>query len=145
MTFVYFDSSALVKLMLDEPGRDQAVELWDDCHTAFASRLARPEVCAALAAQRRNHDLDSKGFDVAQRIWDLAWATMRPVELSPVVERRAGELTSRHALRGADAVHLASALAIARSDFLMAVWDRRLHAGAVAEGLAVVPASLDAA
>jgi hypothetical protein len=40
-------------------------------------------------------------------------------------------------------VHLASALAVADSDFLVAVWDRRLRAGATAEGLAVVPTSIE--
>jgi hypothetical protein len=40
-------------------------------------------------------------------------------------------------------VHLASALAVADSDFLVAVWDKRLRAGATAEGLAVVPADFE--
>ena len=47
-----------------------------------------------------------------------------------------------HALRGAAAVHLASALAIADPDLIIAVWDRRLHAGAAAAGLLVTPAQL---
>ena len=68
---------------------------------------------------------------------------MRPVELTPRVERHAGELAGRRALRGADAVHLASALAVGSADLVVAVWDRRLHAGAVAEGVAVAPLSLD--
>ncbi|HET6193760.1 MAG TPA: hypothetical protein VFE59_42920, partial [Trebonia sp.] len=48
-----------------------------------------------------------------------------------------------HALRGADAVHLASALAIADEDLIVAVWDRRLHGGVLASGIRVAPASLD--
>ena len=48
------------------------------------------------------------------------------VELTAAVEQRAGQLTQAHALRGADAVHLASALAIADADLVVAVWDRRL-------------------
>ena len=31
MTLVYFDSSALVKLVVDEDGSDLAAELWDGC------------------------------------------------------------------------------------------------------------------
>jgi hypothetical protein len=53
-----------------------------------------------------------------------------------------GELAARHALRGADAVHLASALAVGDSELIVAVWDRRLHAGAQATGLRVAPADL---
>ena len=40
MALVYFDSSALVKLMLDEPGSDLAAELWNGCDAALSSRLA---------------------------------------------------------------------------------------------------------
>ncbi len=66
---------------------------------------------------------------------------MRPVEPTADVERRAGELASRLALRGGDAVHLASSLVVGPTDLVVAVWDRRLHAGVVAENLAVAPTS----
>jgi hypothetical protein len=59
------------------------------------------------------------------------------------VEQRAGQLARTHALRGADAVHLASALAIGDPGLVLAAWDRRLHAGAQAMGLFTAPAQLD--
>ena len=142
MALVYFDSSALVKLVVDEGGSDLAAELWDGCDAAMSSRLAYPEVRAALAAAGRNHDLDTRQLRAALRTWEELWSATRPVELTEHVERHAGELTSRHALRGADAVHLASALAVGPTDLLVAVWDRRLRAGVIAEHLAVVPATL---
>jgi predicted nucleic acid-binding protein len=62
--------------------------------------------------------------------------------LTAQVEQRSGELARRHGLRGADAVHLASALAI--DDYvLIAVWDRRPHRAAAAERLTVGPHDLD--
>ena len=143
MTIVYFDSSALVKLVLDEPGSDVAAELWNACDAALSSRLAYPEVRAALAAAGRNHDLTESEVTAAADEWETFWASMRPIELSADVEKVAGELASVHRLRGADAVHLASALALAPADVTVAVWDKRLHAGAAAVGLAVAPATLD--
>lgn len=143
MALVYFDSSALVKLVVDEAGSDLAADLWDGCDAAISSRLAYPEVRAALAAAGRSHDLDEEGLALAERSWEVFWAATRPVELTPGVERSAGDLTKRHGLRGADAVHLASALAAVTSDLIVAVWDRRLHAGMVAERLAVAPARLE--
>ena len=143
MTIVYFDSSALVKLVLDEPGSDVAAELWNACDAALSSRLAYPEVRAALAAAGRNHDLTESEVTAAADEWETFWASMRPIELSADVEKVAGELASLHRLRGADAVHLASALALAPADVTVAVWDKRLHAGAAAVGLAVAPATLD--
>ena len=142
MALVYFDSSALIKLVVQEEGSDVAAELWDGCDAALASRLAYPEVCAALAAADRNHDLSQDDLDVAEQTWERYWASVRPVELTAAVERRAGQLARTHALRGADAVHLASALALADPDLVIAVWDWRLHAGAATAGLHVAPAEL---
>ena len=142
MALVYFDASALVKLVVDEVGTELAVQLWDGCDTALASRLAYPEVCAALAAAGRNHDLSPDDVNIAQSSWDEFWSAVRPVELTHSVERQAGQLARRHGLRGADAVHLASALALDDDDLVVAVWDRRLHRAALAEGLTVGPRTL---
>ena len=101
-----------------------------------------PRCAPALAAAGRNGELDRRGLAAALGTWEQLWAATRPVELTAEVERRAGELTSRHALRGADAVHLASALVVAPTDLVVAVWDRRLHAGVVAESLAVAPTTI---
>jgi predicted nucleic acid-binding protein len=143
VAIVYFDSSALVKLVLDETGSDVAAAVWNACDAALSSRLAYPEVCAALAAAGRDHDLTESEASTAAGEWDVFWSSMRPIELSPDVERTAGELAVLHRLRGADAVHLASALALGSQEVTVAVWDKRLHAGAAAAGLPVAPATLD--
>ncbi len=142
MPLIYFDSSAFVKLLTQEPGSDLAAELWDGCDAAVASRLAYPEVRAALAAADRNHDLTKRETDAAEQVWDEYWAATRAVELTAAVEQHAGQLARSHALRCADAVHLASALAIGDPDLVMAVWDRRLHTGARSANLRVAPADL---
>ena len=142
MPLVYFDSSALVKLVVEETGSDLSAELWDGCDAALTSRLAYPEVRAALATAGRNHDLAERELDAAERAWERFWAAIRPVELTAAVEQHAGQLARDHGLRGPDAVHLASALAIGHSDLVVAVWDRRLHAGAAAAGIRVAPARL---
>lgn len=142
MALVYFDSSALVKLVLEETGSDIAAALWNGCDAALSSRLAYPEVCSALAAAGRNHDVTESEASAAAVEWETFWASMRPVELSPAVEQSAGDLAARHLLRGADAVHLASALALGSTDLTVAVWDRRLHAGVIAADLAVAPATI---
>lgn len=140
MAVVYFDASAFVKLLVDEPGTDLAVDLWDGCDTAASSRLAFVEVCATLAAAGRDHRLSEPELDQAGRDWVEYWAAVRPVELTADVSRHAGVLVKTHALRGADGIHLASAMAIEELDPVMAVWDKRLHSSAVAAGLRVAPA-----
>ena len=144
MAVVYFDASAMVKLVVEEAGSRIAAELWDGCDAAVASRLAYPEVRAALAAAGRNHVLDAVAQADAESAWEEFWSATRAVELTRSVERNAGRLAARHALRGADAVHLASALALGDSGLVLAAWDRRLRAGAQQAGLAIAPAHLTA-
>lgn len=141
MTIAYFDASAFVKLVVDEHGSDIAAALWDGCDAAIASRLAYPEVCAALAAARRDHRLDTDAHEFAERAWEDYWAATRPVELTEAISAEAGKLAVRYALRGADAVHLASALAMGTDQLLFAAWDQRLRSGAEAAGLQLVPSA----
>jgi uncharacterized protein len=142
VAIVYFDSSAFVKLLVEEDGTDLVAQLWDGCDAALSSRLAYPEVRAALAAAHRNNTLDATGLEGALQIWEEFWSATRPVEFRTEIERHAGELAQLHSLRGADAVHLASALTVPKLELVVAVWDRRLHAGAHAEGLATAPATI---
>jgi predicted nucleic acid-binding protein len=138
MAVVYFDSSAYVKLLVEEDGSDLAAELWDGCDAAVSSRLAHPEVRAALAAAQRAGRLARTDLAQAETAWEVYWAATRPVELSRDVARQAGELAGAQGLRGADAVHLAALLAVG-SDVLLAAWDARLRQAALDSGVAVVP------
>jgi len=138
----YFDSSALVKLLVDERGSDLAAQLWNGCDAALSSPLAYAEVRAALGALHRNLGIDGVALFRAEQTWEACWSGIRPVVLSHEVSHTAGGLAVRHSLSGAEAVHLASALAVASVDPVMVVWDARLHAAAGSVGLRVAPLTL---
>jgi len=139
MSIVYFDSSAFVKLVVEEDGSDLAAALWDGCDAAVSSRLAYPEVRAALAAAGRAGRLNPSEQRRAETLWEEYWAATRAVDVTAAVAAHAGALAGTYALRGADAVHLASLLAVGAADVLFAVWDQRLRAGAEAAGVALAP------
>jgi uncharacterized protein len=142
VTVAYFDSSALVKLVVDEDGSAAAAELWDGSDVVLSSRIAHPEVRAALAAARRSRRLDAAGYVQALSDWSELHDAMRLVEVTRRVEHEAGDLAERHALSGFDAVHLASALTIAVMPVVVATWDARLHQAARASKLATLPGEL---
>jgi predicted nucleic acid-binding protein len=73
------------------------------------------------------------------RIIDDLSCELDVIGLDATLARAAGELAERHALRGYDAVHLASALAIDDPRLVMATWDRDL-AAAAAQHRTVIPA-----
>lgn len=142
MAIVYFDSSALVKLLVDEQGSEVAEALWNGCDAAVSSGLAYPEVRAALAAARRASRLADRDLARAEAMWKAFWAAIRAVELTAPVAADAGDLARDHALGGADAVHLASLLALGAGDVVLATWDQRLRTGAQAAGAHLAPVVL---
>ncbi len=120
-------------------------ELWDRASSAFSGQLVYPEARAAVAAAHRNGRLDATQLRAAVRAIDEIYEELTKVAVDAALARAAGGLAERRALRGYDAVHLASAFAIDSPDVVLATWDRALAAAAVEEGLAVVPARSDRA
>jgi predicted nucleic acid-binding protein len=99
-------------------------------------------VRAAAAGIRRAGRIRARELRAAVDEIDELYGALRVVALDDSLARAAGDLAERHALRGYDAVHLASALAVDEpGQLVVATWDRELAAAAVAEGRMVVPAS----
>jgi len=138
MSLVYFDTSALLKLCLPEPGAELAAALWQGASAVLTSRLTDAEGRCALAAGRRFGLLDTKQADQALEHWRTLWPAMYLLELSPAVSDLAAELAARYPLRGGDAIHVASAAELGRGTIL-ASWDMPVQRAATALGLAVVP------
>jgi predicted nucleic acid-binding protein len=129
----------LIKLLLLEDGSPVADELWSRSSLRVASRLVYPEGRAALAAAARALQIDET--EARQAVTDLgsACSAMRLVGVDWALGEQAGELAEAHGLRGYDAVHLATALAVDDPDLVVATWDRDLARAAVRVGRSVVP------
>jgi predicted nucleic acid-binding protein len=133
----YLDASgAMRRLLAWRAGHGVARQVWDEADDKVTVTLTYPEVCGALAAARRNRTLTEPGWRRAQEGWDALWAQLAPVVLDESLAKTAGDLAQVHALRGADAVHLAVAQA-AGCDLLLSS-DIALCAAAVRCGMAVV-------
>jgi predicted nucleic acid-binding protein len=138
----YFDSSALVKLVVEEDGSDEAAALWDGADVVLSSRVAHAEVRAALAAARRAGRLTDRQFADAKELWAVLWSALRVVGVSADLGRLSGDLAEEHALSGFVAIHLASALLVEADDLTIATWDSRLSAGAHRMAVATLPDDL---
>jgi predicted nucleic acid-binding protein len=141
---VYVDSSALVKLFLDELDSDVARAMWDSGAPLTTSRVSHAELACALGAAVRS-GRDSRaavGSDVVDGSF-LQRASF--VEVDDLLVKDAAAVGVRHGLSGLDAIHVASAVTL--SDFapVFVSWDVRQRAAALAEGLAVYPETTTAA
>lgn len=134
---VYFDTSALLPLVIEEPGSSTASRLWDDAERVVSSRLAYAEGRAALAMALRMKRLDEQDLRSAVDAFEVVHDQLQLVEVTEALVRRAGVLAEEFALRGYDSVHLASVEEIADEDVVLAAGDRILLSAAEALGIAV--------
>ncbi len=132
----YFDTSAVVPLVVAEAGSARAATLWDGADRAVSVRLVYPEGRAALAQARRLGRLTVRQLRAAVREFEARYLELDLVELDDVLARRAGHLAELHGLRGYDAVHLAAADRVRDPDLVVVAGDRALLTAAAAEGLA---------
>jgi predicted nucleic acid-binding protein len=136
---VYFDSSAVVKLLLKEDGWRVVRDLWATATRRVVSRIAYPEVRAGLAAAVRSRRIGPGTLDDAIEDLNSSYMASNVIDVDVLMAVGAGQLTERYALRGYDAVHLASALSVRTPRLVVATWDRRLSQAVTACGYAVVP------
>lgn len=135
---VYLDTSALVKQFLDEPGTERVLSLLREAQLIATSLIAYAEVRAALARAVRMGILTASQRKAAVASLDAIWPDYFKVSVSESVVLRAGGLADKYALRGYDAVHLASAVELSHAveePLHFAAWDKRLLSAAGGERL----------
>jgi predicted nucleic acid-binding protein len=133
----YFDTSAIVPLLIAERGSQVAGRLWNSADRVASVRLLYPEVRAALAQAQRLDRVSARDLRRAVSELDARLEQIDLVEIDDTLARLAGEKAEAHGLRGYDAVHLAAALRVHDRDVVLIAGDRALLVAAAQEGLAV--------
>lgn len=136
---LYLDTSALLKLYVEESGTAEVVERLERADAVATARVSYVEARAALARHRRERALTAADLRRAVRELDREWGTYNLIDLTDPLVRLAGALAERHALRGYDAVQLASALDVrtAGADLEFLSFDARLNRAGRRERLRV--------
>jgi hypothetical protein len=141
----YFDSSAVVKIYLDEIGSDwvETLCLQNSEGEIGISQIAGAEVFAAINRRHRSGDIDTLTLETALDAFESDFTRFFVrIPVSLFIIQRAMKLIRRHPLRGYDAVQLATALewadrlasfGLAKPIFVSA--DNNLNQAAILEGL----------
>ncbi|HEY7484008.1 MAG TPA: type II toxin-antitoxin system VapC family toxin [Streptosporangiaceae bacterium] len=132
----YFDTSALVPLLIDEPSSEFCRHLWDEADDVVTTQLLYVEAAAALAQALRMGRLITPNHRTALHILDQMWAEFDIVRVNDDLVRRAAQLAQTCALRGYDAVHCASAEQLDDDDLVVASGDGKVLDACAALGLA---------
>lgn len=131
----YFDTSAVIPLLVEEPGSDKAADLWSQSDRILSARILYPEGRAALAAAGRNGRLSRR--QLRHTVSELGKLTeqLDHIEVTEHLAYEAGAMAEELSLRGYDAVHLAAAELVADEDLVLVAGDGELLRAAAAIGL----------
>jgi predicted nucleic acid-binding protein len=139
----FWDSSAMVPLILVQPDTDRVVPLARE-DAGVVAWWGSPVECASASARlHREGLLSQKDLARAAEVQARLFEGAEQVLATDDVRARAVRLLGVHALRAADSLQLAAALAWCRErpeghDFVCL--DDRLRSAAVLEGFRVLPA-----
>ena len=107
-TWAYFDTSALVKRYISEPGSLQVRQLLRR-HEFLSSALTPVELLSGLSRRRRDGDLSERTFAALLRRIQGDRARWELVEVGSLVLNRAEEIFQGHvSIKTFDAIHVAS-------------------------------------
>jgi uncharacterized protein len=129
---LYLDTSALVKLYVNEPGSEQVVAAAAQADTLASSILAYPEVLATFARAEREKRLTTEEYERIKAAFEEDWQGYTRLDVNGDVATLAGYLAARYPLKGADAVHLASAYLLNElyGEVHFLAFDKQLNAAA---------------
>lgn len=143
MSLYFLDTSALVKLYVQEPGTDRLLPLVGNRQNRFAVlTISVVEVRSAIRRRQRAGDIDNQtATAILESLKSHLETRFIRQAINDTVIDAALELIDRHALRAYDAVQLAGCIvlcAIAAGAFTFVCSDRRLLEAASFEQLKVL-------
>jgi predicted nucleic acid-binding protein len=108
MAYVFFDTSALIKRYVNEPGRREVMQLLRKNHCVVSAVLP-VEVRSALRRRVAEKSLDESRVPAILKRFTADRAFWTFVEVSREALAAAETLSAAHPLRALDAIHVASA------------------------------------
>jgi len=132
-----------VKLLVDEPGTNEAQDAYRSADDIRTTAIAHVEATAALSRMRKGGRLTPsqlrRGLDDLETLWRGIYVH----SVSDALLSQAAESARAHSLRAYDSVHLAGALSFAAGEELeFACWDKELREAAAKHGFSLIPQQL---
>lgn len=137
---IYWDSSALIKKYLKEGGSNAVLQRLSTDPILATSQLTYAEIHATFARKLREKEISLKTYQGICSLFEADWEAMAIVLMEDKLFPKIRSLLTKHPLRSADTVHLASALYVSEYSRYIALpfacADKKLLQAAVSEGLA---------
>ena len=130
---LFCDTSALLKLFVDEIGSDSMAKARSDSEAIAVCRITWAESMAAFAQRSRVKGANQAGLGQAKSLFENTWSNFVISEVTQPLVEKAGIYAEAFALRGYDSVQLAAAHNLHEQFALpltFACFDRRLSRAA---------------
>jgi predicted nucleic acid-binding protein len=130
---LFCDTSALLKLFVDEIGSDRMAKARSDSEAIAVCRITWAESMAAFAQRSRVKGANQAGLTQAKSLFENTWSNFVISEVTQPLVEKAGMYAEAFALRGYDNVQLAAAHNLHEQFVLpltFACFDRRLSQAA---------------
>ena len=126
---VFFDTSAFVKRYIQEPGTDAVLEWCDRADEIGLSGIVLPEIISAFCRLQRENKISERQYRQlkAALLADIEDAAI--CDLTPSVLAQAINSLENNVLRGMNAIHIGSAVAL-KVDVFISADQRQLDAAA---------------
>lgn len=139
---LYLDTSALVKLYVEEPLSQELTVAVTEAEAVATSLIAYTESRAAFARARREARLSLPVYRRIVETFVEDWPRYISVAVTDRLVKNAGDLAAKRGLRGYDALHLASALSLCQQVTIpvtFLAFDQALSLAAKREALCLHP------
>jgi len=138
---VYFDTSALVKLYVDEPRVKPARDAAGTAEVIATSILTYAEMRSAFSRKRRSGEISPDQLERFKTQFETDWNILEIVPIEETIVRQAGDFAESFLLKGFDAVHLATAASLVRrfGEVTFACFDVDLLRAAALRGMTLLP------
>jgi uncharacterized protein len=138
---LYCDTSALIKLYVQEDFTEAVRRTAKDAKAVAVSRISWAESMAALARRVREQPSDGSVIEVVRDNLRMDWKNFAIVEITQLVVELAADYADTFALRGYDSVQLACARTLQQAidePLCFACFDTRLQNAARVLGMQLI-------
>lgn len=134
----YFDTSAMIPLLIEEPLSELADRVWRRASWVASARVSYVEARSGLARANRMGRISPDELREAVEGLGTLHRQLHQVEITADLAERAGQLAEELALKAYDAIQLAAATSLDIDDLVVITGDRQLASAAQTLGLSSI-------
>jgi len=135
---IYLDFSVFIKKYFKEIGSDHILEIWNDAEYLAISQVGYSEILGAIHKKQKMDRFSDKIKNQIVKDFKDDWESLIKVSADQKLNPELSRLHDKHLLRGFDAIHLATAILLAKKiekDIQFLTADSNLHSAAQKEKL----------